>query len=199
MDIGYNTDNKARNIVMRTKYYLLTALSGFLLVSCMTYGQQGTAAHASEAVPVNPLVGSWRLISFELRTEAGAVVRPWGEGVSGQVTYTADGYMSGSFMRNARSNFASADVQGGTSAEFEAAMKSYVGYAGPYSINGNHVVHHANVSVFPNWAGTDIDREFGVVGDRLTLSTPPSTFGGQRARGVLVWERLPARSVGAAR
>jgi hypothetical protein len=109
--------------------------------------------------------------------------------------YGADGYMAGSFMKNDGPAFGTPDVMGGTLQEFEAAIKSYVGYAGPYSIVGNRVIHHAAISLFPNWIGTDHERFFNIEGSRLTLSTPPLIFGGVRATAVLVWAKLPSRSV----
>ncbi len=139
----------------------------------------------------NPLIGTWKLVSFELRAEDGSTVHPWGEEVAGQVTYSAEGYMSGSFMQMGRPAFESSDVMGGSAEEFAAAMKSYVGYAGSYSLRGNQVIHHASVSLFPNWTGTDIERFYAVDGNLLTLSTPPGVFGGQRATAALVWEKLP--------
>ena len=141
------------------------------------------------------VVGTWKLNSFELRLEDGSIIYPWGKAVTGQVMYGADGYMSGCLMQSNRSNFQVADVMAGTPPEFEAAMKSYIGYAGAYSLQDNRVIHHAAVSLFPNWTGTDIDRFFAIEGDLLTLSTPPALFGGVRATAVLIWEKLPSRNV----
>jgi Lipocalin-like domain len=144
---------------------------------------------------INPLIGAWKLISFEIRSEDGSVSYPWGTKVAGQVIYSADGYMAGSFMQEDRQPFASSDVMGGTAQEFEAAMKSYVGYGGPYKIEGDRVIHSAAVSLFPNWTGTDIERFYVVDENRLTLSTPPGIFGGVRVTAALIWEKLPPLTV----
>lgn len=143
----------------------------------------------------NPLLGTWNLVSLELRLEDGTTKHPWGSEIAGQLMYGADGFMAGSFMRTGRSPFLAPDVLAGTAIEFEAAMKSYVGYAGPYSIDGNRVVHHAEVSLFPNWTGTDIDRFFEVHDEELTLSTPPLVFGGVRGTAALVWLKRKPRPV----
>ena len=139
----------------------------------------------------NPLIGTWKLISFELRLEDGSIKYPWGNSVAGQVIYAADGYMAGSLMKQDRPVFEEDDVMVGSAKEFEEAMKSYIGYAGPYSLHDNRVCHHASVSLFPNWTGTIIDRFFDVTGDKLTLSTPPVEFNGVQATAALVWEKLP--------
>ncbi len=143
----------------------------------------------------NALVGTWKLVSFELRLEDGTIKHPWGKELTGQVMYGLDGYMAGSFMKKGRPVFGAPDVMAGTPQEFEAAMKSYVGYAGPYTIHGNRVIHHANVSLFPNWTGSDIERFFDIDGNKLTLSTPPLVFGGVPATAALVWEKLPSLSI----
>ena len=141
------------------------------------------------------LVGTWKLNSFELRLKDGSIVYPWGKAVMGQVIYGADGYMSGCLMQSNRSNVEVPDIMAGTPPEFEAAMKSYIGYAGTYSLQDNRVTHHATVSLFPNWTGTDIDRFFAIEGDLLTLSTTPAIFGGVIATAVSIWEKLPPRNI----
>jgi hypothetical protein len=146
-------------------------------------------------VSSNVLVGTWKLNSFELWLEDGSIAYPWGKEVTGQVIYGTDGYMSGCLMKNHRPTFAAADVMAGTPQEIESAMKSYIGYAGAYSVQDNRVIHHAVVSLFPNWTGTDIDRFFEIKGNLLTLSTPPAIFGGVRATAALIWEKLPSRSI----
>jgi hypothetical protein len=145
----------------------------------------------------NPLVGTWKLISFELRLQDGTTRHPWGNNVAGQVMYGPDGFMAGSFMKTDRSAFEASDVMAGTPLEFEAAMKSYVGYAGPYSLQSNRVIHHAEVSLFPNWTDTKIERFFEVQGSKLTLSTPPLIFGGMQGTAALVWQKRETHSVSA--
>jgi hypothetical protein len=87
----------------------------------------------------------------------------------------------------------------GTPPEFEAAMKSYIGYAGPYSLQDNRVIHHAEVSFFPNWTGTEIDRCFEIEVNKLIFSTPSLIFGGIQGIAVLVWEKLSPHSISATR
>jgi hypothetical protein len=143
------------------------------------------------------LVGTWTLLSFELHFDDGTIVKPWGDNVCGQTIYSADGFMAGSFMRNDRPSFASHDVMGGTLEEFAAAMTSVIGYAGPYEYDAatRTVTHHAHVSVFPNWTGTDIQRNVAMSSDGqlLTLSTPPIDYSGRHASAVLVWRRAESR------
>jgi hypothetical protein len=53
------------------------------------------------------------------------------------------------------------------------------------------VVHHVEVSLTPDWAGGDQVRHYKLEGNRLTLTTPPTLFGGVEQVTTLVWERLP--------
>lgn len=45
----------------------------------------------------NPLVGTWRLVSFEIRDEDGRVTHPLGRDAVGFITYTPDRHMSVQF------------------------------------------------------------------------------------------------------
>jgi hypothetical protein len=137
----------------------------------------------------NPLVGTWHLVSFEMRFADGTKIFPWGSRVLGQVIYTADGFMSGTFMKEGRPRFASNDIAIGTPAEYEQAMTTFISYCGTYDYVPPQVIHHAKVSLFPNWIDTDIEREVVLEGNRLTLSTPPLPFGGQLGTASLVWQK----------
>ena len=47
----------------------------------------------------NPLVGIWRLISWENRTLDGEVSHPLGEDAAGYIAYDEDGYVFVAIMR----------------------------------------------------------------------------------------------------
>jgi Lipocalin-like domain len=149
----------------------------------------------------NPLVGVWSLLSFELRFDDGSSVLPWGPNVCGQVIYTNEGFMSGSLMRGDRPAFAVDNAASGTHEEFKMAMTTYIGYAGRYTYRGSlsgdaptdGVIHHAEVSAFPNWAGTDIERTVHIDDDGLlALGTPPLDYGDRTGVATLIWQRRPA-------
>jgi Lipocalin-like domain len=138
----------------------------------------------------NALVGVWQLLSVELRLQDGTTKYPWGKAVTGQVIYSSSGFMAGSFIKEDRFLFGASDVMVGTPPAFEAAMKSYIGHAGPYSILGNRVIHHTEASLFQHWTDIDVDRFFEIQGDKLTLSTSTLIFDGIQGTAVLVWEKL---------
>jgi hypothetical protein len=51
-------------------------------------------------------------------------------------------------------------------------------------------VHHVELSLFPNWVGSDQERWVELAGDRLTLSASPLLLAGKQQVPRLVWERV---------
>ena len=127
------------------------------------------------------LIGTWRLVSCESRNAAGEVRYPYGERPAGYLTYTPDGFMFGTLSARDRRPFASDGPIRGTPDEWATAGREYLAYCGRYSIHGDTVTHHVELSLFPNWIGGDQQRFVHLDGDRLTISTPTSA--------TLVWER----------
>ena len=142
----------------------------------------------------NPFIGAWRLLSFESRTPDGRVRYPLGKDAVGSIIYTADGRMSVAIMAAERPNFAANDVLGGTTQERAEATRRYLSYAGTYEIGDGEIIHHVEISLFPNWVGDAQRRAFALEGDRLTLCAVQMTLAGVESRNYLVWERMaPAR------
>lgn len=135
------------------------------------------------------LVGTWRLVSMEVREASGGASHPFGRDAVGYLLYSADGYMSGAIMAAGRPAFAEDGVLGGSAEERAGAAATYISYAGRYEVRGDRVAHHVEVSLFPNWVGGTQERFCGFVGDRLALSTGPMVVAGAERRVHLVWER----------
>jgi len=143
-----------------------------------------------QAVTQNQFVGTWRLISWENRAANGQVVYPYGKDASGYLMYSQEGYMSVVIMTANRPKFATRDIWGGSAQEKAAAIETYLSYGGKYEIQGNKVIHHVEVSLFPNWIGVDQERFFELTGDRLSLSTPPFQVSGKQQTAHLIWKRV---------
>jgi hypothetical protein len=141
-------------------------------------------------MPSNPLVGTWRLVSWENRTAGGDVSHPLGEDASGYLAYNDDGYMFVAIMRPARTHFIAGDLLNATTDEKAAAAETYVSYCGQYELQGETVIHHVELSLFPNWVGVDQERLVNINADRLTLSTRPLLLDGRQQTAQLVWERV---------
>jgi hypothetical protein len=137
----------------------------------------------------NPLPGAWRLVSWEARAADGRIAHPFGPDAVGLLIYTDDGHMSVAIASAGRRPFANADLLGGTGAEKAGAVESYISYCGRYEVRPDSVIHHVEMSLFPNWAGQDQVRRADLDGDRLTLEAPPLVINGVEQRARLVWER----------
>ncbi len=143
---------------------------------------------ARAATAAASVVGTWRLLRWETRTADGQVGYPLGADAVGYLSYTADGYVFVAMMRAARPRYATSDLLGGTAAERATAAAEYVTYCGRYRLEDERVVHQIELSLFPNWTGSDQERFVALEGDRLTITTAPLAIGGTTTN-CLVWER----------
>ena len=139
-----------------------------------------------------PIIGTWKLISFEIQRENGEVTYPFGKNAQGAVIYTESGRFSVQFMRPNRPQFASRDQMRGTAEEIKTNYEGFVSYYGHYELDRKKgfVIHHVEGSLFPNWEGQRLKRFYELSGNRLKLSTPPTLWGGGEVVGVLLWERI---------
>ena len=140
------------------------------------------------------LVGAWRLLSWENRAADGQITYPMGADALGYLLYTADGRFSVTISRRGRAGFAAGDLLSGTTEEQARAVEGFVAYAGRYSFHGDRVIHHVELSLFPNWVGSDQERWVELAEDRLTLSASPLLLAGRQQIPRLVWERVDAMS-----
>lgn len=134
-------------------------------------------------------MGSWQLLSVEMRHANGQLSHPFGTQPQGWAIYHANGSMSITLQRSQRPAFANAQLYQACPAEKASVADSFSAYAGRYTVHADSatVLHHIEVSSFPNWNGTTQTRHYTLDGDTLTLATlaPADTT------TVLVWRRLP--------
>ncbi|HEX6509132.1 MAG TPA: lipocalin-like domain-containing protein [Chloroflexota bacterium] len=137
-----------------------------------------------------PFVGTWRLVSCIWEGPDGRITYPYGRSPVGYLIYTDDGYMAVNFMSSGRHRFASEQRFEATGQEERRARKTYQSYSGRYEVRGDRMIHHVEVSLFPNWVGRDQERIYRLEGDRLCLSTDPLPFGNSHQIARLEWERV---------
>ncbi len=107
----------------------------------------------------NPLIGTWRLVSGENRNLVdGQLSYPLGKDAVGYIMYNQDGYMFVAIMGSNRLKFAAEDLLSGTPEEEAQAEETYVSYCGKYEFRGDTVVHHVELSLFPNWVVSQLGR-----------------------------------------
>jgi hypothetical protein len=164
------------------------------LLVVLAYSLAGGSAAAGEV----PVVGAWKLVTFEHHATSGEVTTPFGSSPVGSLIYTADGRMSVHLVQPGRPAFAADQFREGSDAEVRAAFEGYFGYFGRYSLDATgdgvitgSVTHHIEESAFPNYAGTDRTRALRLENDRLTLNTPRERDGEEVDWYRVVWERIP--------
>lgn len=143
------------------------------------------------------LIGTWRLVEWTFTVDDSRPTRPWGGNPAGLLTYTEDGRMSASLMSNGRPAAPTRTLSAAPIDIRAAAAAGYLSYAGSYSMDGNDVLHHIELSLMPNWVDTTerrlIEWAASEDGFDLILSTPPTkTDGGRMAVNRLRWERMPS-------
>jgi hypothetical protein len=113
------------------------------------------------------LVGNWQLVSFfseELAT--GKKTAVLGEHPKGYITYTHQGRVMVLMVHETR-------TPPKVDEDRINLHKYMVAYSGRYTVEGEKVVHHVDVSWNESWTGTDQVRFFKLEGDSLTIKTVP--------------------------
>jgi len=120
---------------------------------------------------IDRLLGTWTLVSA-VREEipSGSKTDMFGQNPHGFINYSPDGRMIALITRSDRA----APSGKPTAAEAEALYRSMLSYAGPYTIAGDVVTHHVELSWNESFNGGEQKRHFRFEGDRLILATPQS-------------------------
>jgi hypothetical protein len=138
----------------------------------------------------NKLIGTWELVSASSTTSAGELYEPpYGSSPAGFLTYARDGRMTALISYGGRSSLSAG---GGTLQEQADAFKTFLAYAGRYSLDGDKVTHHVEIASIQNYVDRDLVRKVKFEGDRITLTTPPTRVNGKIQTIELIWQRLPA-------
>jgi Lipocalin-like domain len=147
----------------------------FSVSSVVANRGQAAGSDGSAVAVKRKLVGTWRLMSFVLVNEQGAIVgHPYGVDPAGKLTYTRDGNIC---------------AHTGQSAAPKAARAANW-YTGTFRIDATAraVVHRVQYSSIPDWEGTHLRRRYKFNGPRrLTLSTLPAGPAGEKTYLALRW------------
>jgi hypothetical protein len=135
-------------------------------------------------------VGTWRLVSCRWIDDDGRVTYPYGRSPVGYLIYTDTGHMGVNFMSANRRRFSSQHLLAASAEEERSAKKSYQAYSGRYEVRGDKMIHHVEVSLFPNWVGQEQERYYTLEGNILCLSTEPLPFRDTHQTAYLEWERV---------
>ena len=133
------------------------------------------------------LTGTWRLLSLRRDTPEGARIPDHPR--CGLLTFSAGRRFMLMLTWSDRSPPAHDPP---TDAERAALHKSLIAFAGSYSIEGDRLVFHIEMSWNESWTGRRQPRTFVLADDRLTLTTDPrpSAFDGRESVYTQVWAKL---------
>jgi hypothetical protein len=153
----------------------------------------GQAVKASKTAPAaeNPLFGTWKLQSMVYEATANGLRSwPYGDHPDGYLSYSPDGRMYAIGVADGR--LKPRDLIP-TDEENVKLQGSMFAYAGRYTVDGQKVVHHVDISWNQSWTGTDLVRFYKLDGNTLTITTAPapSTIDGEEGQWILVWQKVP--------
>lgn len=135
------------------------------------------------------VIGTWDLVSAKT-TRRGDETRPYGPSPKGILVYGADGAVTVVIVSGDLGAFRSESIATASQSEAAHAFRRVLAYFGTYEVQDGTVVHRIEGSTFPNWTGRKQTRTIDVVGDHLTMSTPPiPAAAGEETTFTLVWQR----------
>ena len=131
----------------------------------------------------NPLIGAWKLVSFQFEFVDASERRDAYDQPSGFLIITADGRMMTVLADNARL----------LSDDAGSLFDRMMAYSGPCRLQGDDCfIVSVDVAWHPSWVGTEQTRFFKIDGDILSIISPPQQhpqFPGRTIRGVIVWQK----------
>lgn len=141
--------------------------------------------------PNDKLLGTWKLVSASSTRSTGERDEtPYGLNPTGFLTYSPDNRVAALIGYGGRKPLS---VGAGTEEQAEA-FKTFLAYAGRYTLSGDTVTHRVEVSSIQNYVDKDLVRTVRFQGDQITLVTPPTRLNGKTQTIELIWQRLPAGS-----
>ncbi|HEY9692724.1 MAG TPA: lipocalin-like domain-containing protein [Oculatellaceae cyanobacterium] len=137
----------------------------------------------------NPLLGSWKLISLQIQMDNGKVDYPFGEDAIGYTIYTDNGYVSFHVMNANRPKYTNEyepDPE-----EVVASVDTSMSYWGKYEIVADKVISYPEVSSYPNFVGTTVERFFSELTETtMSIISPDWEEDGIKARYYIIWQRI---------
>ena len=158
----------------------MSRLIGFVFVACII-------AKASFAGDGDKIVGTWKLVSYEIEIQATGQRSPvMGEKPPGYATFTPEDRVF--FVLTGEARKVAITDQG--RAEL---LNTLIAYSGTYSVEGDKWTINVDVAWNPEWVGTKQVRDFKLDGERLMVLTPwrvmPNWADKGMTRSIVTFER----------
>ena len=133
------------------------------------------------------LIRTWKLVGAVSTTASGdRNETPYRANPSGLLTYSPEGRVIALISFGERKPLS---MRASTEEKAEA-FETFLAYAGRYSLNGNKVTHQVEISSIQNYVKRDLIRTVSFDGNRMTLTTPPTSISGKTQTIELTWQRL---------
>ena len=134
------------------------------------------------------LLGIWRLVSYEVESQAAGEREPLlGKSPTGNIIFTSDGRMMVLLTGEGRK-------APNTDQDRAELLKSMVAYTGMYRVEGDKWITKVDVADNPTRVGTEQARFYKLDGDRLQESTQFMQWAARPEKGtvrfILMWERV---------
>jgi hypothetical protein len=160
------------------------AMAEFLALSAGVFGQTN-----------DKLVGTWKLVSASSTTSTGERSEtPYGPSPVGFLTYTDDGRVTALISYGGRKLLSLGRGATAPLEEQAEAFMTFLAYAGRYTLSGDKVTHHIEISSIQNYVNRDLVRNIKFQDDRIVLVTPPTPVNGKIQTVELIWQRLETSS-----
>ena len=159
----------------------LTSMAVALLISPQAAPAQDLASS---------IVGVWKLTSFSTKEAAtDKVGKPFGEHPSGYFFFTRGGKVAFFAVGQDRKPPASTAPTDAERAELYKTMIAAL--TGTYKVEGGRIIIQVDASWNQAWTGTQQPRKIQIVGNQLTVTTPPlkNLISGQEIVVTAVFDR----------
>lgn len=123
----------------------------------------------SRTITPEEFEGTWRLLDWRQEYDDGRVRYPMGERPVGLISYR-EGRVYEIATSAGRPDFVTGGQWDADDAEKAMAYTTSMCYSGTYVLDGDQVVHHVDLSVFPNFVGKGLRRTVLWDGETMTLS-----------------------------
>ena len=159
----------------------MSKLTAFLFVACVIAPQTSYAGDGDK------LVGTWKLVSYEVQVQATGEKGPvMGQKPTGYATFTPEArvffVLTGEARKAAKTDQERAEL-----------LNTLVAYSGTYTVEGDKWTTNVDVAWNPEWVGTKQVRDFKLDGERLLVLTPwrvmPNWADKGLTRSIVTFER----------
>ena len=135
------------------------------------------------------LRGRWRIVEWVQRYDDGRRVHPLGRSLQGFIQYDEERMFC--FISSGERAPLSGGQWTAPQAEKAGAFSSCLAYSGRYEIAGDEILHHVDLSLYPNWVGTTQRRRAVIEGTRLVIAARLEDLTKEARTAELTWERAP--------